>query len=127
METSLARDQTSDEAWSFFHAFLLPVRAPAGKLTPDALGSVARFEREMSLERQREGIAKAKAEGRYRDGKPTVLQKSEEVLAFLESRVTNRKAADKSCISERSVCRIAAHKGRPHHAGRGAPCLQATM
>ena len=29
-------------------------------------GSVAQFEREMMLERQREGIAKAKAEGKYK-------------------------------------------------------------
>ncbi len=30
------------------------------------IGSVAQFEREMMLERQREGIAKAKAEGKYK-------------------------------------------------------------
>ena len=35
-----------------------------GKLVLNVLGSVAQFEREMMLERQREGIAKAKKEGR---------------------------------------------------------------
>ena len=30
------------------------------------LGAIAQFERELMLERQREGIAKAKAEGKYR-------------------------------------------------------------
>jgi DNA invertase Pin-like site-specific DNA recombinase len=30
------------------------------------LGAVAQFEREMMLERQREGIAKAKSEGLYK-------------------------------------------------------------
>ena len=32
------------------------------------LGSIAQFERELMLERQREGIAKAKAEGKYKGG-----------------------------------------------------------
>ena len=35
------------------------------------LGSIAQFERELMLERQREGIAKAKAEGKYKGRKPT--------------------------------------------------------
>jgi DNA invertase Pin-like site-specific DNA recombinase len=35
---------------------------PTGKLMLNVLGGVAEFEREMMLERQREGIAKAKAE-----------------------------------------------------------------
>lgn len=33
------------------------------------MGSVAEFERDMILERQREGIAEAKAAGKYRGGK----------------------------------------------------------
>ena len=36
-----------------------------GKLMLNMLGSVAQFEREMMLERQREGIAKAAAEGKF--------------------------------------------------------------
>jgi DNA invertase Pin-like site-specific DNA recombinase len=34
------------------------------------LGGVAQFEREMMLERQREGIAKAKSAGKYKGRKP---------------------------------------------------------
>lgn len=34
------------------------------------LGAVAQFEREMMLDRQREGMAKAKSEGRYKGRKP---------------------------------------------------------
>ncbi|WP_156771734.1 helix-turn-helix domain-containing protein, partial [Labrys sp. WJW] len=37
------------------------------------------FEREMMLERQREGIAKAKAEGVYKGRKPTARAKADEV------------------------------------------------
>jgi DNA invertase Pin-like site-specific DNA recombinase len=45
-------------------------------------GSVAEFERAIMLERQREGIAKAKADGKYRGRKPTAQAKSEEVRAM---------------------------------------------
>lgn len=37
-----------------------------GKLLLTMVGSTAAFEREMMLERQREGIAKAKAAGKYK-------------------------------------------------------------
>jgi DNA invertase Pin-like site-specific DNA recombinase len=39
------------------------------KLMLNIMGAVAEFEREMILERQREGIALAKAEGKYKGGK----------------------------------------------------------
>ncbi|WP_289016029.1 recombinase family protein, partial [uncultured Methylobacterium sp.] len=41
----------------------LDTGTPTGKLMLNVLTGVAQFEREMMLERQREGIAKAKAEG----------------------------------------------------------------
>ena len=44
---------------------------PTGKLILNFMSSVAQFEREMVLERQREGIAKAKADGKYKGRKPT--------------------------------------------------------
>lgn len=53
-----------------------------GRLMLNVLGSVAQFERETMLERQREGIAKAKAEGRYRGRKPTVREKADEISAL---------------------------------------------
>jgi len=42
-----------------------------GKLLFTMIGAVATFEREMMLERQREGIARAKSQGKYRGRKPT--------------------------------------------------------
>jgi DNA invertase Pin-like site-specific DNA recombinase len=53
-----------------------------GKLMLNVMGSVAQFEREMMLERQREGIARAKAEGKYRGGKRSF---SDERLAALRA------------------------------------------
>jgi DNA invertase Pin-like site-specific DNA recombinase len=41
-----------------------------GELLLTLLGEIAQFERANMLERQREGIAKAKAEGKYRGGHP---------------------------------------------------------
>ena len=53
---------------------------PTGKLMLTMLGGIAQFEREIMLERQREGIAKAKAEGKYRGRTPTARAKEAEVM-----------------------------------------------
>lgn len=52
---------------------------PTGKLMLTVLGSIAEFERQIMLERQREGIAKAKSAGKYKGRKPTARAKAEEV------------------------------------------------
>ena len=43
---------------------------PTGKLILTVLGGIGEFEREIMLERQREGIAKARASGKYGGRKP---------------------------------------------------------
>jgi DNA invertase Pin-like site-specific DNA recombinase len=53
-------------------------RGATGRLMLNMFAAMAQFEREMMLERQREGIAKAKAEGRYRGRKPTARAKAQE-------------------------------------------------
>lgn len=50
----------------------LDTRNPTAKLMLTILAGVAAWEREMMLERQREGIAKAKAEGKYLGRKPSI-------------------------------------------------------
>ncbi|WP_306114817.1 MULTISPECIES: recombinase family protein [unclassified Roseovarius] len=77
-----------------------------GKLMLNVLGSVAQFEREMMLERQREGIAKAKALGKYRGRRPTAREKADQVLALLAKGISKREIAKRLCISERSVYRV---------------------
>jgi DNA invertase Pin-like site-specific DNA recombinase len=54
---------------------------PTGRLMFGMLAAVAQFEREIMLERQREGIAAAKAAGRYRGNgrKPTVRLRAAEI------------------------------------------------
>lgn len=46
----------------------------------DAAGDIINGEREMMLERQREGITKAKAEGKYKGRKPTARAKAEDAV-----------------------------------------------
>lgn len=58
---------------------------PIAHLTLQLLGAFAAFERNLLLERQREGIAIAKAEGRYRGGKPKL--QADQVAALI-ARVT---------------------------------------
>jgi DNA invertase Pin-like site-specific DNA recombinase len=54
----------------------------------NVFGSVAQFEREMMLERQWEGIAKAKGEGRYKGRKPTARAKAAEIHPLAGDGVT---------------------------------------
>ncbi len=55
-------------------------RGATGRLMLNMFAAMAQFEREMMLERQREGIAKAKAEGKYKGRKPTARAKSEHAV-----------------------------------------------
>jgi DNA invertase Pin-like site-specific DNA recombinase len=55
-----------------------------GRLVFNMVGAIAQFEREIMLERQREGIAKAKAEGKYKGRAPTARAKADEVLTLLK-------------------------------------------
>lgn len=60
-------------------AINLDTTTPTGKLMLTVFGGVAQFEREMMLERQREGIAKAKADGKYKGRAPTARAKADEI------------------------------------------------
>src|SRR6266568_7608833 len=53
-----------------------------GKLMFTIIGAIACFERELMLERQREGVARAKSEGKYKGRKPTARAKSAELKAL---------------------------------------------
>ena len=72
------------------------------------LASIAQFEREIMLNRQREGIAKAKGEGKYKGRAPTARTKSEEVLASLSEGIGATEVAKRLRIGRRSVYRILA-------------------
>lgn len=84
----------------------LDTATPTGKLMLNLLGSIAEFERELMLERQREGIAKAKAEGKYKGRAPTARAKAEEVLRLKAGGMTADAIATKLGIGRASVFRI---------------------
>ena len=89
-------------------ALNLDTATSTGKLMVNLLGSIAEFERELMLERQREGIAKAKAEGKYAGRQPTERRQASDVLRL---RAEGKSANDikKSLgISRASVFRILA-------------------
>ena len=80
---------------------------PSGRLTFNIFGSVAQFEREIMLERQREGVAKAKDDGKYLGRAPTARAKREEILSLIEARELNiTEIAKKVGIDRRSIYRI---------------------
>ena len=78
-----------------------------GRLMLQVLGAVGEFERALMLERQREGIAKAKAEGKYRGRKPTVRARKSEIEEMLRSGVGPAEASKRLRIARSSIYRIA--------------------
>lgn len=72
------------------------------------IGSIAQFERELMLERQREGIAKAKAEGKYKGRKPTAKAKANQVIELDATGLTRQQIASQLNIGIASVYRILA-------------------
>jgi DNA invertase Pin-like site-specific DNA recombinase len=80
--------------------------SPTGKMMLTILGSIAEFEREIMLERQREGIAKAHSEGKYRGRAPTARAKAHQVFALERAGKTREAIAREVGISLVSVYRV---------------------
>ena len=83
----------------------IDTNTPTGKLMLNILGGVAEFEREIMLERQREGIAKAKAEGKYRGRKPTARAKTDQIKALSSQGLSMGEIAKRLGIGKGSVHR----------------------
>ena len=86
--------------------FGLDTSTPTGKLMLSMLGAVGQFEREIMLERQKEGVTKAKAEGKYKGRKPTAQAKKPEVLALVAGGATKEAVAKQLGIGVASVYRM---------------------
>lgn len=63
---------------------------PTGKLMLTFIGAIAEFERQNLLDRQREGIALAKAAGKYKGGKRKVVRGFEDGYARYKERLTSK-------------------------------------
>ena len=79
---------------------------PTGRLMFNMLSSVAQFEREIMLERQREGIAEAKAAGKYKGRKPTVRLQAAEICRLKREGLTNAEIARRLSVHRASVGRV---------------------
>lgn len=79
---------------------------PMQDLMLSMLGAVYEFERSMTLERQREGIALAKAQGRYRGAKKRVDDGA--ILAELEKGTSIRRTAELIGVAPSTVQRVKA-------------------
>jgi DNA invertase Pin-like site-specific DNA recombinase len=79
---------------------------PSGRLTFNLFASIAQFERENMLERQKVGIAAAKQRGAYTGRAPTAQAKAARVQALLAKGLTKQEIADACAIGIASVYRI---------------------
>jgi DNA invertase Pin-like site-specific DNA recombinase len=84
----------------------LDTSTPTGKMMLTMLAAVGQFEREIMLERQKEGVAKAQKEGKYKGRSPTAMARVEEVRHLITSGLTKQATADKLGIGVASVYRI---------------------
>lgn len=84
----------------------LDTSTATGRLMLNVIGSIAEFERDMMLERQRDGIAKAKQDGKYRGRKPTARAKATDVRRLAAEKVPKIEIARRLKVSRASVYRI---------------------
>jgi DNA invertase Pin-like site-specific DNA recombinase len=81
-------------------------QSATGRMLLTIMAAVAEAERTMMLERQRIGVAKAKAEGRYRGRVPTARRQSARVIELRASGLGASAIAANLMISRASVYRI---------------------
>lgn len=76
---------------------------PQGKLMLTMIGAIAEFERENLLERQREGIAIAKKQGKYKGRRPKKIDEAQFEAEY--SRYKSREISKKRLAENLGMCR----------------------
>ena len=84
----------------------LDTSTSVGRLMLSVIGAVGQAEREAMLERQREGIAKAKAQGRYKGCVPSARRQAGEILRLKQAGVRPSEIANRLGIGRASVYRV---------------------
>ena len=69
---------------------------PTGKLQFNLFAAIAQFEREVMLERQKIGIEKAKAEGKYKGRQPLAIKKKEQIKELLATNTMTKETIAKT-------------------------------
>jgi DNA invertase Pin-like site-specific DNA recombinase len=80
---------------------------PMNELLLTLLGAVAQFERAMIRERQREGIAIAKAKGKYKGRKPTL---SDDEVTWLRTRAADPAISKAALAREMGISRMTLYR-----------------
>lgn len=93
-------------------AMNLDTGTPTGKLMVNLLGSIAEFERELMLERQREGIAAAKAEGKYKGRAPTAQREADTIISMKDKGKSVAEIISATGVGRSSVFSILKEAGR---------------
>jgi len=83
-------------------------KSPTGRLMVTMFGALAQFERSLMLSRQREGIEKAKREGRYLGRAPTARRRLPEMRLLAEEGLSPPEIANRLRVSRASVYRLLA-------------------
>ena len=83
-------------------------QTPTGQLMLTILGGIAQFEREIMLERQREGVNKAKSEGKYTGRKPLDAKRQALILELDKQGLTRSKIAISVGVGQATVYRVLA-------------------
>jgi DNA invertase Pin-like site-specific DNA recombinase len=86
----------------------MDTQTTTGKLMLTILGGIAQFEREMMLERQREGVAKAKGEGKYTGRKPIDTTRQTAIIRLNTEGLTKAEIANQVGVGEATVYRVLA-------------------
>jgi DNA invertase Pin-like site-specific DNA recombinase len=84
----------------------LDTSTATGRLMQVVIGAVGQAEREAMLERQREGIARAKAQGRYKGRVPTARRQAAEIALLKDAGVRPLEIAIRLGIGRASVYRV---------------------
>ena len=84
----------------------LDTSTATGKLLLTMVGAIAAFERDLMLERQREGIAAAKAAGKYKGRKATARAKADQVWELKIQGIGASEIARRLGIGRASVYRV---------------------
>ena len=87
-------------------ALAIDTATPSGRLTFNLFASIAQFERENMLERQKVGIAAAKKRGAYAGRAPTAQAKGARVHSLHAKGLAKQETANACSIGIASVYRI---------------------
>jgi len=86
--------------------------SPMAKLMMQMMGAFAEFERSLIHERQKEGIAIAKAEGVYKGRKPKLSPAQEaEIKQLAQTRITRTQLAERFTISRGTLYKVLGEAG----------------